>query len=122
MTFILCALVLLQPATSPPPAATKAVRGVAITLPDAGRNWFEVTLKRAGEDWEDVLTDRGEAAGCTNCIFAGLPWGGYDFEVVLSRRSAPRVRLLDGDQLVLPEGAGILDEVLLNNFGLHQTF
>ncbi len=122
MTSILCALALWQPATTPP-VVTKDVRGVAITLPDSGRDWFEVTLKREGEDWEDVLPERPDRPDCAKSFFAGLPWSGLDFEVVFSRNSrAPHIEVPDADELIIPEGAGILDAVLLNNFGLHQTF
>lgn len=117
MTSILCALTLWQPVAIPP--VPKDVRGVVI---ETGQNWFEVTLKREGEDWEDVLPDRVEEEGLS-CFFAGCPWGGLDFKVIFSHQNKqPCVEVLKAEELVLPGGATVLDEAHLNNFGLHQTF
>lgn len=118
MTPILCMLAMWQPAPQPP-ALPSDVRGVAITWIDSSSSWFSVTLKREGEDWEDVLpliTD----AEC-DCFFAALPRSGLDFEVVFSRNGRPQIQVPGADDLIL-DSTGILDEVLVNNFGLHQVF
>ena len=75
MTSVLCVLALWQPATAPL-SVPKDVRGVAITLTSAGADWFEVTLKKCGEDWDDVLPEPAEDAESANRFYAGIPWSG----------------------------------------------
>lgn len=119
MTSILWMLALWQPATTPA-AEPRDVRGVAITFSGTSDAWFSVTLKKEGEDWEDVLPQPGADTEC-DCFLAALPRSGFDFDVIFSRSSRPQIQLPGVDQLLIPS-AGVLDEVSLNNFGLHQIF
>jgi hypothetical protein len=120
MTSILCMLALWQPATTPP-AAPKDVRGVAITFSTTTDAWFSVTLKKEGEDWEDVLPQPTADAEC-DCFFAALPRSGLNFDVIFSMGSRPQIQIPGADELLIADGPGILDVASLNNFGLHQIF